>query len=93
MTEIATEGIRIGSPDAAEENDELETAVEFRKMGNDFTTQIYHHITINFTEKSGLWSKMCTITKFLDAIVSFSSQYEKDKQVDIYVGAKYTFGK
>jgi len=87
------EGGRVGNPDIIEDGYDFETALEFKKLGNDCSVKLYYQVVVNFSEGLDFWIKMVSSTKFLDSIEAFCESYTKDKLVDITLGSKYVFSK
>ena len=93
LNNIDSENCRIGIPDITEEIFDFETTVEFKKLGNDYYTQLFYQVVVNFSGSLALWNKMALISQYLDAIDAFTEGFSKDKLVDFSLGTTYSFAK
>lgn len=72
-----------------EEKLATETVADLKHSRKHSTVNLYVSVNARFAESMDMWAKLEFVTKLLDAIREFTSGYDSNKQLNVYVGVRH----
>lgn len=69
--------------------EDMQTAIEFSKQGNDLIANVYQYIVVKFKDELPFWEKMDIVSCYLDGINGFSDKFKSEKNTVVTPGIRF----